>query len=129
MKRKICNISAGIVMGFALLLSSAMAQVTTGNVTGRVVDSSGSVIPGAQVVLISEVHGTRSATLTSNGNGDYVFADITPDTYTVEVTAPAFKKSLVRGIVVTGGDRVGIPPITLEVGGTTETVSVTAEAT
>ena len=120
---------AALVLTLCLLPSSVLAQVTTGNVTGRVVDSSGSVIPGAQVVLISEVHGNRSATLTANGSGDYVFPDITPDTYTVEVTAPAFKKSLVRGIVVTGGDRVGVPPITLEVGGATETVSVTAEAT
>src|ERR1035437_8473051 len=100
MKRKICSISAGIVMGFALLSSSAMAQVTTGNVTGRVVDSSGSVVPGALVTLISEVHGNRSSTITANGSGDYVFADITPDTYTVEVTAPAFKKELVKGILV-----------------------------
>ena len=65
----------------------------------------------------------------ANGSGDYVFPDVTPDTYTVEVTAPSFKVSLVRGIMVTGGDRVGVPPITLQVGGTTETVSVIAEAT
>ncbi|HLK62335.1 MAG TPA: carboxypeptidase regulatory-like domain-containing protein [Bryobacteraceae bacterium] len=129
MKRKICNIFAGIVVGFAVLLSSAPAQVTTGNVTGRVIDQSGSVVAGARVALISEVHGNRSATITANGSGDYVFADITPDTYTVEVTAPSFKMSLVHGIVVTGGDRVGVPPVTLQVGGTTETVSVTAEAT
>ena len=125
--RSIFNV--GLVVTLFLLALSASAQVTTGNVTGRVVDSSGGVIAGAQVALISEVHGTRSATITASGTGDYVFPDITPDTYTVEVTAPAFKKSLVRGIVVTGGDRVGVPTITLEVGGATETVSVTAEAT
>lgn len=129
MKRRISSLSAGIVMGLALFALSAPAQVTTGNVTGRVVDPTGSVIVGARVTLISEVHGNRSATITANGSGDYVFADITPDTYTVEVTAPAFKMSLVKGIVVTGGDRVGVPPITLQVGGTTETISVVAEAT
>ena len=121
--------SVGLVVTLFLLVHSAPAQVTTGNVTGRVVDPSGSVVSGAQVALISEVHGNRSATITSNGSGDYVFPDVTPDTYTVEVTAPAFKKSLVKGIVVTGGDRVGVPPITLQIGGATETVSVTAEAT
>ena len=120
--------SVGVV-ALLLLAHSAPAQVTTGNVTGRVIDPSGSVVPGAHVVLISEVHGNRSATITANGSGDYVFPDITPDTYTVEVTAPAFKKYLERGIVVTGGDRVGVPPITLVVGGATETVSVIAEAT
>ncbi len=119
----------GVVVALLLLALSAPAQVTTGNVTGRVLDSSGSVIAGAHVTLISEVHGNRSATITANGSGDYVFPNVTADTYTVEVTAPAFKTSLVKGIVVTGGDRVGVPPITLLVGGTTETVSVTAEAT
>ena len=113
----------------ALFVLPALAQVTTGNLTGRVLDSSGGVIPNAHVVLISEEHGTRSATVNTNGSGDYVFPNITADTYTVEVTAPAFKTSLVKGILVTGGDRVGVPPITLQVGGTTETVSVTAEAT
>ena len=61
MKRKFCSISAGIVMGFALLSSSAMAQVTTGTVTGRVIDSTGGIVPNAKVVLVSEARGTRSA--------------------------------------------------------------------
>ena len=30
--------------------------------------------------------------------------------------------------MVSGGDRVGVPPLTLEPGGTAETVTVTAEA-
>ena len=90
------SIFSGLIGALFLLSLSAPAQVTTGNVTGRVIDSSGSVVPGAHVVLISEVHGNRSATITANGSGDYVFPDITPDTYTVEVTAPAFKTSLLR---------------------------------
>src|ERR1035441_912567 len=94
--RSIFSVGLGVIL--FLLALSAPAQVTTGNVTGRVVDSSGSVIPGAHVALISEVHGNRSATITANGSGDYVFPDITPDTYTVEVTAPSFKTSLVIGI-------------------------------
>ncbi|HVW09433.1 MAG TPA: TonB-dependent receptor [Bryobacteraceae bacterium] len=112
-----------------MLPISALAQVTTGNITGRVADASGGVIPGAKVVIISEVHGNRSAPVQTNGSGDYVFADVTPDRYTIEVTAPSFKTTRVAGILVTGGDRVGVPLITLQVGGTTETVSVTAEAT
>ena len=73
------------------------------------------------------VGGTRSAAVLTNDSGDYVFPNVTPDTYTVEVTAPSFKTLRRTGIVVTGGDRVGVPPLTLEVGGTAETVSVTAE--
>src|SRR6202167_6014426 len=129
MTRKTFSIfSAGLVAAL-LLPRAALAQVTTGNVTGRVVDSSGGVVPGASVTLVSEVHGNRLAPVKTNSNGDYTFADITPDTYTVEVTAPAFKTTRETGIQVTGGDRVGVPLITLQVGGTSETVSVTAEAT
>ncbi len=113
----------------ALLPLVALAQVTTGTVTGRVADSSGGVVPNVHVVLISEVHGNRSAAVVTNKEGDYVFADITADTYTVEATAPAFKISRITGILVTGGDHVGVPLITLAVGGNTETVTVTAEAT
>lgn len=106
-----------------------LSQVTTGNVTGRVVDASGGVIPGATVTLVSQVHGNRLSPVKTNSSGDYTFADITPDTYTVEVSAPSFKTMREQGIVVTGGDRVGVPVITLQVGATTDTVSVTAEAT
>src|SRR5215469_4381481 len=127
MKGRICSIFAGIVMGCALLSSSAMSQVTTGTVTGRVVDSTGGIVPNARVVLVSEARGTRSVAVLTNESGDYVFADVTADTYTMEVTAASFKNLRRTGIVVAGGDHVGVPTLTLEVGGTTDTVTVTAE--
>src|SRR5215469_10373318 len=101
MKGRICSIFAGIVLGFALLTSSAMAQVTTGTVTGRVVDSTGGIVPNARVVLVSEARGTRSAGVLTNESGDYVLANITADTYTIEVTAPSFKTLKRTGILVT----------------------------
>jgi len=116
------------VVAILLLPLSARAQITTGTVTGRVVDASGAVVPGSYVVLISETRGTRTAPVSANETGDYVIPNVAPDTYTVEVNAPSFKITRRTGIVVTGGDRVGVPTLTLEVGGTTETVNVTAEA-
>jgi Carboxypeptidase regulatory-like domain len=122
------SIFAGLVATLFLLPVSALAQITTGTVAGLVVDSTGGVVPRARVVLVSEARGTRSAAVLTNDSGDYVFANVAPDTYTVEVTAASFKTLRRTGIVVTGADRVGVPPLTLEVGGTAETVSVTAEA-
>ena len=59
---------------------------------------------------------------------DYVFPNVTADTYTVEVAAPSFKTLRRTGIVVSAGDRVGLPPLTLELGATAESVTVIAES-
>src|SRR5215469_17401488 len=128
MKRRISSGLAAVVMGIALLTSSAMSQVTTGTVTGRVIDSTGGIVPNARVVLISEARGTRSVAVVTNESGDYVFPDVTADTYTIEVTAPSFKTLRRAGILVTGGDRVGVPTLTLDVGATVETGNGTADS-
>src|SRR5262245_41350721 len=113
----------------ALLLAvPASAQITTGLVTGTVKDSQGGVVPGAVVVLVSETKDTRSAPAVTNATGTYVFPNVTPDLYTVEVLMEGFKTVTRRGIRVSGADRVSVPAVTLEVGGTTETVNVSAES-
>ena len=115
----------------ALLLAVALpvsAQITTGTVAGTIKDSTGGVIPGATVVLVSETKNTRSAPVVTSGSGDFVFPNVTPDTYTVEVTMPSFRTLKRAGIQVSGGSRVSLPAMELQAGGTNEVVNVTAEA-
>ena len=83
----------------ALLFSAlpATAQITTGTVVGTVKDAQGGVVPGATVVLISEARGTKSAPAVTNATGDYVFPNVTADTYTVEVTMDGFKTVQAHG--------------------------------
>jgi hypothetical protein len=128
MTRSTCGIVGGFVVALLLLPSPAAAQITTGTVTGRVVDSQGNIIPGATVILVSETRGTKSAPVVTNATGDYVFPNVTPDTYTVEVTLEAFKTVERKGIIVTGGDRVGVEPVRLEPGVIQETVTVVADS-
>ena len=128
MIRSTCSIVAVLAVVLLLLPSSALAQITTGTVTGRITDSTGASIPGARVVLISEARGTRSAAVNTNAMGDYVIPNVIPDTYTLEVTFESFKTSQRAGIQVSGGDRIGVPAIALEIGETVETVTVTSEA-
>jgi hypothetical protein len=109
LKRITCRVAEGFVATLLLSPFSSQAQITTGTVAGRVVDASGGVIASARVSLISEVRGTKSAVIT-NESCDYVFPNVTADTYTVEVTAPAFKTLRRTGIEVSGGDHVGVPP-------------------
>jgi len=54
--------------------------------------------------------------------------NVTADSYAVEVTMPSFKKLSRKGVRVSGGDRVALGALVLEVGGTQEVVNVTAEA-
>ena len=111
-----------------LAAPTATAQITTGTIAGTVQDSSGGVIPGATVTLISESRGTRGVPAVTNASGDYVFPNTTPDTYTVEVTMPGFRTLRRAGVAVSGGDRVTVPAVTIEPGGASETIEVTAEA-
>ena len=112
-------------LGFGVEVS---AQITTGTVSGSVKDSQGGVVPGATVVLISESRGTKSVAAVTNETGDYVLPNITPDTYTVEVSMQGFKTLKRTGVSVSGGDRVAVGALVIEVGGASETVDVTAEA-
>ena len=116
------------LIGLLIAASPVAAQITTGNVAGTVKDAQGGVVPGATVVFISEGRGTKTAPVTTNDAGDYVIPNVTADTYTVEVSMDGFKTVRRQGIKVSGGDRVGVPALVLEVGGATETVNVTAEA-
>src|SRR5713226_7977285 len=113
----------------ALLLLCALslpasAQISTGTVSGTVNDVQGGVIPGATVTLISESRGTRSSPVVTNERGDFVFVNMTADTYTVEMTLASFKTLKQSGIEVSPGSHVSVGVLTLEIGGTTETVVV-----
>ncbi|MFO7302578.1 MAG: carboxypeptidase-like regulatory domain-containing protein [Acidobacteriota bacterium] len=123
--KKVLAFILAALLGVVLPVS---AQITTGTVAGTVVDSSGGVIPGATVVLISEARGTTSAPVYTGGDGSYTFANVAPDTYTVEVTMPGFRTLRRTGIAVSGGDRVVVPQLVIEPGGAEETINVTAEA-
>ena len=126
-QRRLERVAAALAL-CALLAAPALAQITTGNVAGTVKDAQGGVVPGATVVLVSETKGTKSAPSVTNASGDYVFPNVTADTYTVEVTMEGFKMLTRKGVRVSGGDRVAVPSMTIEVGGAAETVNVSAEA-
>jgi len=129
MIRSTFSIVGGLVAVLLLLPQAAMTQITVGTISGRVVDASGAVVAGAKVNLISESQNTKTGAVVTNAEGDYVIPNLAPDTYTIEVSAPSFMTLKRTGIVVTGGDRVGVPSLALEVGQTTQTISVEGRTT
>ena len=116
------------MLGSLVLALPVSAQVTTGTVSGTVKDAQGGVVPGATIVLTSEARGTQMAPVVSNETGDFVVPNATADTYTVEVSMVSFKTLLRKGVQVSGGDRVALGTLVLEVGGAEETVNVVSEA-
>src|SRR5688500_17552107 len=102
------RVLAFAIAAFCAGMMPAAAQITTGNVSGTVQDNQGGIGPGATVVFVSEHRNIRSAPVVTNETGVYVFANVTPYDYTVEVTMDAFKTFKRAGVKVSGGDRVGV---------------------
>ncbi len=75
----------------ALLTSAAMAQSITGSVSGTVTDSSGGVIVGASVTLISDDTGAARTDVT-NAEGRFTFSALRPGVYTLKVEQNGFQK-------------------------------------
>jgi hypothetical protein len=104
----------------------AGAQVAGGTISGTVTDSSGAVIPNAQISINNVATGV-SRTETANSDGFYSAPNLLPGTYEVTFTAPGFKTEVRSGITLTVG-AAQVLNLTMQLGTTTETVHVTTEA-
>src|SRR5262245_17301645 len=113
-----------IVLGVA---SGVHAQGLTGQMSGSVVDSSGSVLPGATVVITNM--GTQaSRTVTTDSTGVFTVTELLAGRYEIAITLEGFKSYVQREVVLSANERLALRAIVLEVGTLNETVAVTAEA-
>jgi len=109
----------------ALAITPALAQKFTGDIEGNVTDSSGAVLPGATVTVRSIATGTTRTTTTSD-IGAYRVPNLDVGTYEVTMEARGFKTQV--GRVVIASNAIASLNFTMQVGETTEKVTVTAEA-
>jgi hypothetical protein len=103
------------------------SQALTGYVSGRVFDSSGKLVPGARVSLINSST-QQSRTTQTSPTGDFVFPEVLPGSFGLQVESPGFKKFEQRGIVVAPSDHLVLNAITLVLGQFNETVMVEGAA-
>ena len=108
--------------------SSALAQGTTGTLTGTVVDSSSSAVPGATVTA-TEGETAAVRTVVTNENGLFRITGLNPGRYTLKVELTSFKPVTVADIALSSSEIRDLGKLTLQVGALTETVSVTSEVT
>src|SRR6202020_2411125 len=99
---------------FVVTFCGAVMAQDTGSITGTVKDSSGAEVAGAAVQVSSDTHGINRQTV-SNATGDFSEAALPGGTYDVIVTAPGFKKTQVKGVVLDVAQKARVD-ITLQVG-------------
>ena len=119
MTKKILALALGLVLALA---GAASAQIAAGNVYGTVKDSSGAVLPGANVTITSQF-GTRSTV--TGADGGFRFLGLNAGDYNVTATLAGFATT-VRKIRITTGENVDFD-FSMKVSGVTETVEVQAE--
>jgi hypothetical protein len=119
---------AGWVCALMLLVlfGAAPAWSQTASLAGTVTDASGGSVAGAQVVVTNEATGA-SRTGTTEADGKFIFTQLAPAKYKVEVKAKGFKTAVRQHLDVLVGTTTTLD-VRLEVGTVAETMVVEAAA-
>ena len=117
-----------LVTGLLLLQSPALAQETSGTVSGVVQDTTGALIRQATVVLTDLQNKTERKTV-SNSSGNFTIASVASGPqYQLTVTSPGFKSWRSQTFGLLPGDRPNFTDIKLQVGEVSAQVTVEATA-
>jgi hypothetical protein len=117
-------ILAAILVATVGLVCYGQGGGAASSLSGTVVDQSGGVIPGADVTLKNNDTGTEFKVVTSE-SGTFSIPSLPAGTYTGTVSMAGFKQAVVKDIKLTAGTPGSIK-VTLEVGGSNETITVQA---
>jgi hypothetical protein len=113
-------------LSLLLTLASLFGQSERGTITGVVHDSSGAVVPAANVTIVSQATNVSLA-MTTNESGEYTAPSLQAGTYAVRIAKAGFKTSEVRGLALDAAQTVRADA-TLEVGSSTQEIDVIASA-
>jgi hypothetical protein len=105
-------------------VASFWAQTDRGVITGTVKDTTGAVVPTAQVTAIQTATNASFKTKTTT-SGDFTVPSLPVGTYQVRVENAGFKTHVASNVVVGAGATVSLD-VTMELGTTQQTVEVAA---
>lgn len=112
-----------VAFGFLLMATQiAIFGQTTGSISGTVIDSNGQAVPNATVVVSGEAG--QEYTVVTTEDGIYRVPAVASGLYTVVITAPSFKRSVIEGVKVDTGVPATVNTA-LQAGDISETVTVT----
>src|SRR6266852_4107306 len=110
----------------ALAVAGAWAQVGTTSIRGVVADKTGAAIAGAKVTLTSTAQALQRE-MPTNQAGEYEFLALPPGAYVLTVEMSNFRKFEQKNIQLLVNSPATVNAA-LEIGSTTETVEVSAQA-
>ncbi|MDZ4799979.1 MAG: carboxypeptidase regulatory-like domain-containing protein [Bryobacteraceae bacterium] len=114
------------VFALALVWLPCIAQSTGGRISGSVQDSTGALIPGAEVTVQS-VATSQRLSMTTNGSGQFVFYPLQAETYRLTAAMAGFRELAIDGIRLEVGANL-IHSLTLEIGTSQQEVTVSASS-
>ena len=119
--------SASVLLTATLFTAAPVAgqAVTTGSISGTVVDQQGGALPGAVVLATHVPTGTGYQTVTQ-ADGRFAVLNIRVGPYNVKVTMSGFKDEEQKDVIVGLGEDQTVS-FKLELAAVTQTVTVTGE--
>jgi Carboxypeptidase regulatory-like domain/TonB-dependent Receptor Plug Domain len=126
--RRLCSraIAGALVSAVIMLAAPATWAQGAGTATirGTVSDSSGGILPGANVTITNSATKEARTSVTSD-RGGFTFASLFPGNYEIKAELQGFKTYEAKNIILSPNDTRGLD-VQLEVGSLTEVVSVTS---
>ena len=111
---------------FSVTQDACGQGITTGTISGTVVDPSGAAIPNAQITATSNSQGlTRQATC--NASGLFSLYAVPIGQYTITIAAPGFSNATVNNVQVNAGATSNLNEVKLALGATATQVEVSGE--
>jgi hypothetical protein len=115
-----------LLMPLMLSRGASGQSVANAQIHGTVQDSSGAIVPGADIKATQTETG-RTQTAVSGADGTYLLPGLPVGDYSLEVSSPAFSKYVQTGIVLQVGQNIQVN-VALTVGSITQEVHVSADA-
>src|SRR3954471_6690775 len=122
MKTRACAVLMFAACVLSLTTVQLFGQAVNGTLLGTLTDSSGAVVPGAQVT-ITETGTAIPYSTQSNASGNFVFPNLPPGNYDVTSEAHGFKRETRTTVRVDVNTTVRVD-MTMQPGAVTETVEV-----
>lgn len=115
-----------VIVATGLLLTIPAIADVTATISGIVQDSSGAMLPGAQITAINEQTGIQT-TVTADAKGFYSMPELPIGSYRVRAAKQGFKTYEQSGLLLRVNDSIRVD-VTLSVGNVEERVEVAADA-